>query len=231
MDEAPNCAICNAPAYPECPCEADRLQIAVKQAEARIMEDRLAEIRDWVINHARQHILNAFERLTSNRKGMHAAYLASLPNYEIYMRYSGHPPIHPMYLSQLQTQIAEANAELKRGIDADWRASVLRYPVVLDYFYGLVDLRLPDDRSREVVEPPFAAAGYADRGYLMGMEKKKLKKQQQQQQQQPQLRRDREGSLPPDTHSALNRILLHGPPPVPTPPTVGYRGPPGPYPY
>jgi len=227
MDEAPNCAICNAPAYPECPCEADRLQIAVKQAEARIMEDRLAEIRDWVINHARQHILNAFERLTSNRKGMHAAYLASLPNYEIYMRYSGHPPIHPMYLSQLQTQIAEANAELKRGIDADWRASVLRYPEVLDYFYGLVDLRLPDDRSREVVEPPFAAAGYADRGYLMGIEKKKLKKQQPPQ--QP--RRDREGSLPPDTHSALNRILLHGPPPVPTPPMAGYRGPPGPYPY
>lgn len=45
MDEAPNCAICNAPAYPECPCEADRMQIAVKQAEARIMEDRLSEIR------------------------------------------------------------------------------------------------------------------------------------------------------------------------------------------
>ncbi|KAH9864022.1 hypothetical protein J1614_009955 [Plenodomus biglobosus] len=219
MDEAPNCAICNAPAYPECPCEADRLQIAVKQAEMRIMEDRLAEIRDWVINHARQHILNAFERLTSNRKGMHAAYLASLPNYEIYMRYSGNPPIHPMYLSQLQAQIADANADLKRGIDADWRASVLRYPEVLDYFYGLVELRLPDSRSREVVEPPFAAAGYADRGYLMGVEKKKKK------------RRDREGSLLPDTHSALNRVM-QVPPPVATPPVAGgFHGPPGAYPY
>ncbi|KAI8935336.1 hypothetical protein NX059_007921 [Plenodomus lindquistii] len=218
MDEAPNCAICNAPAYPECPCEADRLQIAVKQAERRVMEDRLAEIRDWVINHARQHILNAFDRLTSNRKGMHAAYLASLPNYDIYMRYSGHPPIHPMYLSQLQAQIADANADLKRGIDADWRASVLRYPEVLDYFYGLVELRLPDNRSREVVEPPFAAAGYADRGYLMGVEKKKKK------------RREREASLQPDTHSALNRVM-QVPPPVATPPIAGYHGPPGAYPY
>lgn len=45
MDEAPNCAICNAPAYPECPCESERLQIAVKQAEQRAMDDRLAEIR------------------------------------------------------------------------------------------------------------------------------------------------------------------------------------------
>jgi hypothetical protein len=45
MDEAPNCAICNAPAYPECPCESERLQIAVKQAEQRAMDERLAEIR------------------------------------------------------------------------------------------------------------------------------------------------------------------------------------------
>lgn len=45
MDAAPNCAICNAPANPECPCEAERLQIAVKQAEHRAMETKLAEIR------------------------------------------------------------------------------------------------------------------------------------------------------------------------------------------
>ncbi|KAF1834376.1 hypothetical protein BDW02DRAFT_498496, partial [Decorospora gaudefroyi] len=223
MDAAPNCAICNAPAYPECPCESERLQIAVKQAEQRAMDERMAEIRDWVITHARQHILNAFERLTSTRKQAHAAYLASLPNYEIYMRYSGHPPIHPMYVATLQTQIAEAHAELKRGIDADWRASVLRYPEVLDYFYSLIELRLPDDRSRQVVEPPFAAAGYADRGYadpsrLVVKEKKKK-------------RRDREGSVPP-VHVALSR-MMRGPPPVPTPPIQhgAYPRPPGPYPY
>lgn len=45
MDAAPNCAICNAPAYPECPCESERLQIAVKQAEHRAMEEKLTEIR------------------------------------------------------------------------------------------------------------------------------------------------------------------------------------------
>lgn len=148
---------------------------------------------------------------------MHSAYLASLPNYDIYMRYSSRPPIHPMYVAQLQSQIADAQTDLKRGIDADWRASVLRYPEILDYFYSLVDLRLPDDRSQQVVEPPFAAAGYADRGYIMEAGKKKKK------------RRDREGSLPPDRHSALNRVM-HGPPPVPTPPIHGYA-PPEAYPY
>lgn len=45
MDAAPNCAICNGPSDPECPCEAERLQIAVKQAENRAMDERLADIR------------------------------------------------------------------------------------------------------------------------------------------------------------------------------------------
>ncbi|KAF2822666.1 hypothetical protein CC86DRAFT_255559, partial [Ophiobolus disseminans] len=165
FDEAPNCAICNAPAYPECPCESERLEIAVKQASKRALEERLTEVRAWVINHSRHHILEAFEILTSIRKQAHSAYLASLPNYDIYTRYSGRPPLPPAYVTTLLAQIAEADGELKRGIDADWRASVLRYPVVLDYFYSLTELRLPSDRDAAVINPPFAAAGYADRGY------------------------------------------------------------------
>lgn len=188
----------------------------------------LTVCRDWVINHARQHILKAFEALSSIRKQAHSAYLASLPNYDIYMRYSGRPPLPPMYVATLQAQIAEAHSELKRGIDADWRASVLRYPIVLDYFYSLIELRLPNDRSQEVVQPPFAAAGYADRGYdrayidasSVGMEKKKKK------------RRDREGSIGPERHTALHRVM-RGPPAAPTPPLQhgAFPRPPGPYPY
>lgn len=142
------------------------------------------------------------------------------------MRYSGNPPIHPAYVAQLQSQIAEAHAELKRGIDADWRVSVLRYPEILDYFYSLVELKLPDPRSPRVLQPPFAAAGYADIGYadpsMLAGEKKKKK------------RRDGEGSsAPPEMHPPMNR-LVRMPPPVPTPPIQhsGYpRPPPGPYPY
>jgi hypothetical protein len=173
-----------------------------------------------VITHSRQHILNQFERLGSTRKAAHSAYLASLPNYSIYMQYSGHPPIHPMYIDNLQRQIAEAHAELKRGIDADWRASVLRYPEVLDYFYSLVELKLPSERSSRVVEPPFAAAGYADTGFMvhsrLGKEKKKKR---------------RDSSLaPPDRgrmreepmqNPAIRMMRVHGPPPVPTPPIGG----------
>jgi hypothetical protein len=45
----PNCAFCDKPCKPpmkECPCEAERLDLAVTQAETRKMDDRLAEIRE-----------------------------------------------------------------------------------------------------------------------------------------------------------------------------------------
>jgi hypothetical protein len=139
------------------------------------------------------------------------------------MQYSGHPPIHPVYISQLQGQIAEAHAELKRGIDADWRASVLRYPEVLDYFYSLIDLRLPSDRSPRVVEPPFAQAGYADSGYEQRAAKDVKRKK----------RREREasvGAMDAQVYSLAGR-MRGGPPPVPTPPVHGraYPPPPGAY--
>ncbi|KAF2465465.1 uncharacterized protein BDR25DRAFT_239297 [Lindgomyces ingoldianus] len=228
MDTSPNCAICNAPAYPDCPCESERLQIAVKQAEHRVMDAKLTEIRDWVISHARQHILNAFERLSSARKQAHSAYLASLPFYSVYMQYSGHPPIHPTALAQLQAQISEAHAELKRGVDADWRASVLRYPEVLDYFYGLVELRLPNERSPRVAEPPFAVAGYVDGGYdhsRIGREGKKKKRRELSAAPVERGRSHRDEHI----YTALGRT--RGPPPVPTPPVQpgGYPRPPAPY--
>lgn len=169
-ESAPNCCICNKPAVrgQECSCEAERLELAVRQAEQRSMEKRLEEIRDWVVNHSRTHILQAFDRLSSRRKSAHNAYLSSLPFYSIYVQYHGSPPLHPTALNTLRAQIAEANAELKRGIDNDWRLSVLRYPEVLDYFYGLVELRLPPDRDSRVARPPFAVAGYADQGFEGG---------------------------------------------------------------
>lgn len=46
-ESAPNCCICNKPAVrgQECSCEAERLELAVRQAEQRSMDKRLEEIR------------------------------------------------------------------------------------------------------------------------------------------------------------------------------------------
>jgi hypothetical protein len=61
-----------------------------------------------------------------------------------------HAPPHP-------TQVAEAQASLKRGIDEDWQASVQRYPEVLEYFFGLVELTLPAEDEPAVKEPPLGS--------------------------------------------------------------------------
>ena len=45
MEAQPNCAICNGPSNPECPCESERLSMAVRQAEDRALKSRLHEIR------------------------------------------------------------------------------------------------------------------------------------------------------------------------------------------
>lgn len=45
LDAAPNCAFCNAPPDPECPCESERLQIAVTQAERRRIDPMLVPMR------------------------------------------------------------------------------------------------------------------------------------------------------------------------------------------
>jgi len=65
----------------------------------------------------------------------------------VYAQYRGRPPLHAPILATLHRQIADADADLRRDIDADWKACVLRYPEVLAYFYSLVNVRLPPEAS------------------------------------------------------------------------------------
>ena len=103
--------------------------------------------RSWVRGHAQDYILSYFTMLTTRRKELHAAHIQRLTDRAY--RYYGAPP-HP-------SEIVNADIELKRGIDDDWKASVQRYPEVLDYYYGLVDLSLPGDDEPQVSDPPMSA--------------------------------------------------------------------------
>jgi hypothetical protein len=85
--------------------------------------------------------------LTARRKTLHQDHIHRITD-RAYHYY--HAPPHP-------SEIAAADAELKRGIDEDWKASVQRYPEVLEYFYGLVDLSLPGDEEPGVRDPPLSA--------------------------------------------------------------------------
>lgn len=145
----PDCAICSQPALAQCECEAKGLDIAVRQAEQKMMTSVFNDIRTWVRGHAQDYILSYFSMLTTRRKDYHAQQIRSINERALYY-YNARP--HP-------TELQAADAELKRGIDEDWKASVQRYPEVLEYFYGLVDLNLPGDEEPGVRDPPLSALG------------------------------------------------------------------------
>ncbi|KFX97948.1 hypothetical protein V497_00823 [Pseudogymnoascus sp. VKM F-4516 (FW-969)] len=159
----PDCAICSSPALAQCDCEAKGLDTAVRQAETRMMTTFFSDIRAWVRGHAQDYILTYFNVLTARRRESHAMHLAHLTERALY--YYGTRP-HP-------TEIAAANAELKRGIDEDWRASVQRYPEVLEYFYSLVTFTLPPDNDSAVKDPPLSALTGARMRDMGGMGKGK----------------------------------------------------------
>lgn len=101
----------------------------------------------WVRSHAQDYILRYFRLLTEKRKTAHSAHLDHLTAHA-YHHYNAPPA---------PQAIQEAHANLKRGIDADWQASVARYPEVLAYFYSLVELHLPAEDDPVVCDPPLGA--------------------------------------------------------------------------
>jgi len=197
----PNCAICNAPPQAQCPCEAERLEIAVRQAEHRMLDAMMADVRDWVIQHARSYVLQSFTRISGIRKAQHSNYLASLHQASYYSLGGAHP-----------AQLHAAEVELKRGIDEDWRRSVQSYPEVLDYFYGLVDINLPSDSSLNVTEPALDGRKRAHRS-----KRRESFDADPPRTERRRVRRDRDGGV--------RGPSLPTAPPPPPPPQVGGHGP------
>lgn len=149
----PDCAICHAPATHACDCEAKGLEAAVQHAEHKMMQSVYNEIRTWVRAHAQDYILEYFRLLTERRKAAHSVHMEQLTAtaYHYY-----HAPPHP-------SEIQAAQATLKRGIDEDWQSSVQRYPEVLEYFFGLVEMQLPPEDDTAVKDPPLSAMNGAAR--------------------------------------------------------------------
>jgi len=101
----------------------------------------------WVRAHAQDYILSFFTTLSSRRRIVHEQQTRAI----IARAYNHYRlPPHP-------SELLSANAELKRGIDEDWKSAVQRYPEVLEYYYNLVDLSLPSDSEEGVRDPPLSA--------------------------------------------------------------------------
>jgi len=188
----PDCAICSQPALAACECESKGLDLAVRQAEQRMMAGIMTDIRSWVRTHAQDYILSYFSMLTTRRKERHAAQIHSITTHA---QYYYHARPHP-------SEIMAADQELKRGIDEDWKASVQRYPEVLEYFYGLVDLNLPSEEDACVSDPPLRALEGVSGG---GRERKVRLREPSEVEERRRARRERVMPAPPPPIGIMRR--------------------------
>jgi hypothetical protein len=98
-----------------------------------------------VAHNAVKYVTQTFSAMREARLATHAADLKSIPYYHIYEQYKGRPPLHPQYVAAIQRQIQQADFDLRRNIDSDWRSCVLRYPEVLGHFFSLIQVTIPKD--------------------------------------------------------------------------------------
>ena len=164
-----------------------------------VSKTEIAIIRsDWVLNHARNQIIATFHQLRAIRVETHHQYLQTLPYYTLYTRYNGQPPLQPADLQLVRAQIHQATQLLQAGVDQDWRASCLRYPEVLDYYFGLVQIDFPGDADPTIVDPRFGgrAMGMID-GVPTSPRKTKERRRKSIEMAMPERRRWRSGRTPP----------------------------------
>lgn len=118
----------------------------------------LSHLRDWVLDNSRNHIIRMFEDLKQVRYKAQLAYLQSLPYYALYHSHNEQPPLAPRELKYLRRQLENADANFKLGVDQDWRSCCLLFPETLDYYFGLVSIRLPKDHHESVLWPDIGVA-------------------------------------------------------------------------
>lgn len=90
-----------------------------------------------------KYITTTFNTLKAARMNRYRDYVYKLPHYREYRHWAGKPPIHPAALQDLKIRLVDADRRLQAGVNADWRACVLKYPEVLDYYYNNIEVAIP----------------------------------------------------------------------------------------
>ncbi|KAH6877240.1 hypothetical protein B0T10DRAFT_188142 [Thelonectria olida] len=139
----PDCAICHAPATMACDCEAKGLEVAVKQAEDRMMGSIYQDVRTWVREKSQHFIRSSFD-----------SYLTTLREPELALEQQDSAADTSKIGEPSQQEVNEA-----------WEASVERYPETLEYFFGLAEVTFPAEDEAAVKDPPLSA--------LNGMKRKR----------------------------------------------------------
>ncbi|KAI0850769.1 hypothetical protein F5Y00DRAFT_232018 [Daldinia vernicosa] len=132
----PDCAICHAPANLRCDCEAKAFEIAVKQAESKIVSPIYRDARVWVRSHAQDFVRERFSRDMQEHQETAAKDSSEQGNRREVIE--GHTP------------------PIKEQVNASWRSAVQSFPETLEYFYSLVEVTLPSDDDPAVKDPPLS---------------------------------------------------------------------------
>ncbi|KAI1636334.1 hypothetical protein F4809DRAFT_650603 [Biscogniauxia mediterranea] len=142
----PDCAICHAPASLACDCEPKGLEVAIKQAEGRMMSSMYNDIRSWVRQKSQELVFDVFE-----------ANLAQL---------------HARNNQRERTPASGANLAVQQlsqqEINEAWQAAYQRYPETLEAYFSLVDLSVPDDDDPAAVAWGVPQMGGAQLGWKRG---------------------------------------------------------------
>lgn len=103
--------------------------------------------REWVLNHARNHIIDTFEAARAARYATYLQYVQTFPYYSLYTYHKGRPPLPPAQVQYLRDQIWSADENLRLGVDTDWRNACLLYPETLDYYFRMVEIVFPKEKE------------------------------------------------------------------------------------
>lgn len=107
----------------------------------------------WVLNHARETILQTYRQLEAQRRSQYEAHLSALPFYQLWQIYRDGAPLPPHQLEGLKMQMHSAWEHMHRALDKDWQNCLQKYPAMLDYFFGLVELGMPEEQDARVEQP------------------------------------------------------------------------------
>ncbi|KAF5009899.1 hypothetical protein FDECE_3884, partial [Fusarium decemcellulare] len=120
----PDCAICHAPASVECDCEAKGLDAAIKQAEEMVMSSAYREVRTWVREKSQQFIRGHFRSHWT---------IPQQPEKSREKRGQG----------DSSAEASKIQEPSQQEVNEAWQESFQKYPVTLEYFFGLVEYTLP----------------------------------------------------------------------------------------
>lgn len=135
----PYCAICHAPIATRSDCEAKALEVAVRQAESRILQRLRNEAENWVRRHDKNRVLTRFRTAKSEIKDE---------------RFSALHDLKPILDDASGYASYAANMTFKRKINRLWSEAFQTYPSSMDQLYSLVNYNLPSDDDPAVRAPP-----------------------------------------------------------------------------